>query len=155
MLRLTFPTASQQGASNSCTAAKQSNRQHLASYAFGAKLYKPSTVQAAFLSGEGSQRQFTRACCLRQTQRHSLPIQAVMDVGGPDSSGKQQQLEGQEVHGHNKEHPAVGQRLQSGCLVSALQLCSPRRAELNAVWAAGAWGCQHIDVHVTIYQSDP
>ena len=37
-----------------------------------------------------------------------------MDVGGPDPSGKQQQLKGQEVHGYNEKHPAVGQRLQSG-----------------------------------------
>ena len=53
-------------------------------------------------------------------------IQAVMNVGCPDSSGKQQQLEGQEVHGHNEEHPAVGQRLQGGCIQSVLLSCAAR-----------------------------
>lgn len=49
-----------------------------------------------------------------------------MNVGCPDSSGKQQQLEGQEVHGHNEEHPAVGQRLQGGCIQSVLLSCAAR-----------------------------
>lgn len=34
-------------------------------------------------------------------------MHTVVDVGGPDAGGKQQQLKGEEVHGYKKEHPTV------------------------------------------------
>ena len=43
----------------------------------------------------------------------SLGMHTVVDVGGPDSCGEEEQLEGQEVHGHKEEHPAVRKRLQA------------------------------------------
>ena len=43
----------------------------------------------------------------------SLGMHTVMDVGGPDSCGEEEQLKGQEVHGHEEEHPAVWKRLQA------------------------------------------
>lgn len=47
-------------------------------------------------------------------------MHTVVDVGGPDSCGEEEQLKGQEVHGHEEEHPAVRKRLQApkGSLVA-------------------------------------
>ena len=45
-----------------------------------------------------------------------------MDVGGPDPGGKQQELKGQEVHGDEEEHPAVGNSLQRRANISGRAL---------------------------------
>ena len=42
-----------------------------------------------------------------------LGMYAVMDVGGPNASCKEQQLKGQEVHWHKEKQPAVRYRLQT------------------------------------------
>lgn len=46
---------------------------------------------------------------------------AVMDVGCPDSSGKEQQFMGQEMHGDVQQRPAVGD-----CLVKTVRKMKSR-----------------------------